>query len=110
MDGQRWCKNENQKKVIDLLQQYWRDILGLNELVSIGQWKLVEQRMNCLQLSLIELQKFSEMDVDLFVCENVQTMLLKIKELQQQFCDYVLYKRCMLARKMPKKQVLMYFL
>ena len=108
MDGQKCYKSEKQKKVINLLQRYWADMVVLNEAMVVGQMKLVARTMDCLEKVLAELQKNFLGCTDLFFTTDFQDLFIKIKELQQQFYNYSLFRRCLLVHKMPKKQVMTY--
>lgn len=109
MAGQKCYKNEKQKKIIELLKHYWALLLPFKESLWNNQVEVAEEKMESMELILQELQSSIKNNTDEIFIADIQLLLLKIKELQQQIYDYNFFQIKKLKAKKPHNIVKKYY-
>ena len=104
MVGQKCCKNKKQKSIIELLQQYHEQLLSLQAAILSDQIEVAEEKMDKIESLLPELEASvsNNKNENLSAAADIQSLLLKIQELQQQVNDCFSYRIKKLNAKKPK--------
>lgn len=109
MVGQKCYKSEKQKSIIELLQLYHELLLSLKNAILSDQIEAAEEKMDQVESLLPEIQaSIKDNTKEFFIAEN-QSLLLKIKELQQQIYNYSYYKMEKLKMRRPLKLIKKYY-
>ena len=109
MGGQKCYKSEKQKQSIELLQRYWELLLSLQESLLSNQVASATGKMEQIELLLPKIQALIKDNTNEIFTADIQSLLLKIKELQQQIYDYSDYKTKKLKMRKTLKLIKKYY-
>ena len=109
MVGQKCYKSEKQKQIIEQLQRYWEFLLHLKKSLFFQHINTTIQTVQTMESLLNDLQTYTKDNKDVFFTSDIQSILLKIKELQKQIFDYSAYHMKKLGSKKPNKKLKTYY-
>ena len=109
MAGPKCYKSEKQKKIIELLKNYLELLLTLKQSIWEGQVEVAEEKMSSMELLMLDLHSSVKNCTDEIFITDIQLLLLKIKELQQQIYDYNFFQVKKLKAKKPHNIVKKYY-